>query len=53
MNTTFEVTWPVSIEGKPLPKGTYGLHMIPGADTWTIIFSKAAHSCGQLHLRSV
>jgi hypothetical protein len=45
-NTTFEVNWPVAIEGKPLPKATYGLHMIPGADTWTIIFSKAAHSWG-------
>src|SRR5689334_10134816 len=28
-NTTFEVSTPVSIEGKPLPAGTYGLHMIP------------------------
>ena len=46
MNTTFDVTWPVSIEGKPLPKGTYGLHMIPTAHSWTIIFSKAAHSWG-------
>lgn len=46
LNTTFDVTWPVSIEGKPLPKGTYGLHMIPTADSWTIIFSKAAHSWG-------
>ena len=46
LNTTFDVTWPVSIEGKSLPKGTYGLHMIPTADSWTIIFSKAAHSWG-------
>jgi len=46
LNTTFEVTWPVSIEGKPLPKGIYGLHMIPNADSFTIIFSKAAHSWG-------
>ena len=46
MNTTFDVTWPVSIEGKPLAKGTYGLHMIPSADSWTIIFSKAAQSWG-------
>ena len=37
---------PISVEGKPLPKGTYGLHMIPTADTWTIIFSKAADSWG-------
>lgn len=45
-NTTIEVTTPVSVEGKPLPKGTYGLHMLPTADSWTIIFSKAADSWG-------
>jgi hypothetical protein len=45
-NTTFEVTDPISVEGKALPKGIYGLHMIPTADTWTIIFSKAADSWG-------
>src|ERR1043166_9349572 len=36
-NTTFEVSTPVSIEGNPLPAGSYGLHMIPNADTWTVI----------------
>ena len=45
-NTTFEVSDPITVEGKPLPKGTYGLHMIPTADSWTIIFSKAADSWG-------
>lgn len=45
-NTTIEVSDPVSVEGKPLPQGTYGLHMIPTADSWTIIFSKAADSWG-------
>ena len=45
-NTTFEVSDPISVEGKPLPRGIYGLHMIPTADTWTIIFSKAADSWG-------
>ena len=39
-NTTFEVGSPVTIEGQALPKGVYGLHAIPTADTWTIIFSK-------------
>ncbi len=39
-NTTFEVTDPISVEGQMLAKGTYGLHMIPTADTWTVIFSK-------------
>src|SRR6201987_519264 len=39
-NTTIEFSDPVSVEGKPLDKGTYGLHMIPNPDSWTIIFSK-------------
>lgn len=45
-NTVFEVSDPVTVEGKPLPKGTYGLHMIPGENEWTIIFSKRANSWG-------
>src|SRR5438067_11396066 len=45
-NTTMEFSTPVSIEGKPLPAGTYGLHMIPNADTWTVIFSKMAVAWG-------
>jgi DUF2911 family protein len=39
-NTVFDVSSDVSVEGQPLPKGTYGLHMIPTADSWTVIFSK-------------
>lgn len=46
INTTISFSDPVTIEGKPLDKGTYGLHMIPNADEWTIIFSKAATSWG-------
>jgi tetratricopeptide (TPR) repeat protein len=46
MNTTITFTDPVLIEGKPLDKGTYGLHMIPNADEWTIIFSKNSTSWG-------
>jgi Protein of unknown function (DUF2911) len=45
-NTTIEFSDAVSVEGKPLPKGRYGLHMIPTADTWTIIFSKMADAWG-------
>ena len=45
-NTTIEVSDAVSVEGQPLPKGTYGLHMIPTADTWTVIFSKVATAWG-------
>src|SRR5207244_6945353 len=29
-----------SVEGKPLDKGTYGLHMIPNPDSCMVIFSK-------------
>ena len=39
-NTTIEFSDPVSVEGKPLDKGTYGLHVIPNADSCTVIFSK-------------
>ncbi len=45
-NTTIEVSTPVSIEGTALPAGKYGLHMIPNADTWTVIFSKFSQAWG-------
>jgi Protein of unknown function (DUF2911) len=45
-NTTIIFTDPVSIEGKPLPKGTYGLHMIPGENEWIVVFSKNSTSWG-------
>jgi len=45
-NTTITFSDPVQIEGKSLDKGTYGLHMIPNSDEWTIIFSKNSTSWG-------
>jgi hypothetical protein len=45
-NTTITFTDPVTIEGQPLEKGTYGLHMIPGENQWTVIFSKNSSSWG-------
>lgn len=45
-NTTIEFTDPVTIEGKPLGKGVYGLHMIPGQDQWVVIFSNNHTSWG-------
>ena len=45
-NTTIEFSDNVSVEGQALPKGKYGLHMIPTAETWTIIFSKMADAWG-------
>jgi tetratricopeptide (TPR) repeat protein len=45
-NTVISFTDDVSVEGHALPAGSYGLHMIPGADQWTIIFSKNSTSWG-------
>jgi len=45
-NTTIAFSDPVNIEGKTLPKGTYGLHMIPGENEWTVIFSRNSTSWG-------
>jgi hypothetical protein len=45
-NTTLTFTDPVTIEGQPLDKGTYGLHMIPGENEWTVIFSKMSTAWG-------
>ena len=39
-NTVFEVSRDVTIDGKPLPAGKYGLHIIPGEKEWIVIFSK-------------
>jgi len=45
-NTLFSVSYPVTIEGKTLTAGRYGLSMIPAAGQWTIIFSKDTGSWG-------
>jgi hypothetical protein len=45
-NTSITFTDPVTIEGQNLDKGTYGLHMIPGQDQWTVIFSKNSSAWG-------
>ena len=45
-NTTISFSDPVTIEGQPLDKGNYGLHMIPGETEWTVIFSKNSTSWG-------
>ena len=46
INTTITFSDPVTIEGKPLSAGTYGLHMIPNENEWTVIFSKNSTSWG-------
>ena len=45
-NTVFTVSNDVVVQGKPLPAGSYGLHMIPGQDEWTVIFSKNSSAWG-------
>src|SRR3954451_23806829 len=45
-NTTIEFSDPVTIEGQPLAKGIYGLHMLPTADSWTVIFSNMSAAWG-------
>src|SRR5438094_3675762 len=45
-NTTIEFSDSFSVEGKPLAKGIYGLHMIPNPDSWTVIFSKTNTAWG-------
>ena len=45
-NTVFAVSEPVLIEGQPLPAGRYGMHLIPGQEEWTIIFSKNSTAWG-------
>jgi len=44
--TTISFSEDVTIDGQPLPKGTYSLHTIPGKDSWTIIFNKVANQWG-------
>ena len=39
LNTTITFANDVTIDGKPLAAGTYGLHMIPNEGDWTVIFS--------------
>ncbi len=45
-NTVIVFSHDVKIEGKPLAAGTYGLHMIPSAGPWTVVFSTNSTSWG-------
>lgn len=40
--TAMAVTRDIEVNDRPLAAGTYSLWAIPGADTWTLIFSRAA-----------
>jgi hypothetical protein len=48
-NTVFTVSDDVSIEGKPLRAGRYGLHMIPGQEEWVLIFSNDSSAWGSFY----
>jgi hypothetical protein len=45
-NTTVSFSTPVTINGTALAAGTYGLHMIPTAGDWTVIFSRETGAWG-------
>jgi len=45
-NTTVSFSTPVTVNGTALAAGTYGLHMIPTAGDWTVIFSREAGAWG-------
>ena len=45
-NTTISFSNEVMIDGRKVPAGTYGLHMIPTEKEWTIILSKDFRAWG-------
>src|SRR5438445_7759292 len=45
-NTLITFSSPVKIEGHALPAGSYGLHMIPTAKQWTVIFNSVTTAWG-------
>lgn len=45
-NTTISFSKEVIVDGKKVPAGTYGLHMIPTQNDWTIILNKDYRAWG-------
>ena len=45
-NTVVAFSTPVTVGGTTLPAGRYGLHMLPTATEWTVIFSSQSHAWG-------
>ncbi len=45
-NTTISFSTPVTVEGKPVAPGIYGLFMVPAAGRWTVILSRFAGGWG-------
>jgi hypothetical protein len=45
-NTTIEFSSPVTIGGKSIPAGTYGLHMLPNEKDWSVMLSSTSTAWG-------
>ncbi|HXU69888.1 MAG TPA: DUF2911 domain-containing protein [Polyangia bacterium] len=45
-NTVFTTSSAIKVAGKMLPAGSYGLHMLPTANDWTVIFNKVTTAWG-------
>jgi len=45
-NTVVAFSSPVKVGGTTLPAGRYGLHLLPTATTWTVMFSSQSHGWG-------
>jgi tetratricopeptide (TPR) repeat protein len=45
-NTTIEFSSPVTVGGKQIPAGTYGVHMLPTEKDWTVILSNTSTAWG-------
>jgi tetratricopeptide (TPR) repeat protein len=45
-NTTISFSKDVIVDGKKVPAGTYGLHMVPTENDWTIILNKDYRAWG-------
>jgi len=45
-NTVFSISHDVLVEGRRLPAGSYGLHMVPGLEEWVVIFSRRTDAWG-------
>lgn len=49
--TTITIGEASTIEGRPLPAGTYGLYTIPSREEWTLIFNRGAQRWGAFEYR--
>jgi hypothetical protein len=45
-NTVFTTSHAIKVQGKPLPAGSYGLFMIAGKESFTVIFSNRSTAWG-------